>query len=112
MIRVIIIVIVIIIIIIIVRANFHFEGWSYQAQRETPGKFESSNLSMENLSREIGRLMYKASCAKNIYLSIYLSIYLPLSLYICIYIYIYIRLSLVDTLSRPLRGRCAGRRRA
>ena len=32
-----------------------FEGWNSQAHREFPGKFESRNLSRDNLSREIGR---------------------------------------------------------
>ena len=33
-----------------------------QAQREFPGKFESSNLSRDNLSREIGRGSPQQSC--------------------------------------------------
>ena len=31
------------------------KGWNSQAHREFPGKFESSNLSRDDLSREIGR---------------------------------------------------------
>ena len=31
-------------------------GWDAQVQREFPGTFESTNLSMDNLSREIGRM--------------------------------------------------------
>ena len=31
------------------------KGWNSQAHRESPGKFESRNLSRDNLSREIGR---------------------------------------------------------
>ena len=31
------------------------KGWDSQAHRELPGKLESSNLSRDNLSREIGR---------------------------------------------------------
>ena len=30
-------------------------GWSYHVHRGFPGKFESSNLSRDNVSREIGR---------------------------------------------------------
>ena len=33
-----------------------FKGWNPQAHRELPGKFESSNLSRDNVSREIGRM--------------------------------------------------------
>ena len=31
------------------------KGWKSQAHREFPGKFESRNLSRDNLSRETGR---------------------------------------------------------
>ena len=31
------------------------KGWNSQAHREFPGKFESSNVSRGNVSREIGR---------------------------------------------------------
>ena len=31
--------------------------WNFQAHREFPGKFESSNLSRDNASREIGRIV-------------------------------------------------------
>ena len=34
------------------------EGWNSQAHREFPGKFEPSNLRRDNLSREIGRLLF------------------------------------------------------
>ena len=37
------------------KQNPHLKGWNSQAHRELPGKFESSNLSRDNLSREIGR---------------------------------------------------------
>ena len=33
----------------------NYKGWHSQAHRELPGKFESSNLSRDNASREIGR---------------------------------------------------------
>ena len=32
-----------------------FKGWNYHVHRIFPGKFEPSNLSRENFSREIGR---------------------------------------------------------
>ena len=35
--------------------NLDFKGWNSQAHREFPGKFESSNVSRDNVSREIGR---------------------------------------------------------
>ena len=33
----------------------NLKGWNSQTRREFPGKFESSNLSRDNVSREIGR---------------------------------------------------------
>ena len=33
-----------------------FKGWNSQAHREFPGKFDSSNVSRRNGSREIGRI--------------------------------------------------------
>ena len=33
-----------------------FKGWNSHVHGEFPGKFESSNLSRDNLSREIGRM--------------------------------------------------------
>ena len=35
--------------------NLNSKGWNSQAHREVPGKFESSNVSRENVSRGIGR---------------------------------------------------------
>ena len=35
--------------------NLNLKGWKSHVLREVPGKFESSNLSRDNLSREIGR---------------------------------------------------------
>ena len=35
---------------------------NYHVRREFPGKFESRNLSRDNLSREIGRMPYVPSC--------------------------------------------------
>ena len=36
-------------------ANLNVKGWTSHAHREFPAKFESTNLSRDNLSREIGR---------------------------------------------------------
>ena len=36
--------------------NLNSEGWNYHVHREFPGKFESSNLSRDNFSREIVRM--------------------------------------------------------
>ena len=33
------------------------KGWNSQAHRESAGKFESSSVSMDNVSREIGRII-------------------------------------------------------
>ena len=41
--------------------NLNFKGWNSQVHREFPRKFESSNLSRDNLSREIGRRLAVAS---------------------------------------------------
>ena len=35
--------------------NINIKGWNSEARREVPAKFESSNLSRDNLSTEIGR---------------------------------------------------------
>ena len=35
--------------------NLNLKGWNFQAHREFPGKFESSNVSRDNVSRGIGR---------------------------------------------------------
>ena len=37
------------------KQNLNLKRWNSQAHREFPGKFESSNLSRDNPSREIGR---------------------------------------------------------
>ena len=37
--------------------DLNVKGWNSQAHREFPGKFESSNLSRDNLRREIGRMI-------------------------------------------------------
>ena len=34
-----------------------FKGWNSQAHREFPGNVESTNLSRDNISREIGRVL-------------------------------------------------------
>ena len=34
--------------------RLNFEGWNSQARREFPGKFESSDLSRDNATREMG----------------------------------------------------------
>ena len=67
--------------------NVNFKGWNSQDCRGFPGKFESSNLSRDNLSREIGRSPCKDDCGslfqrwslystKTVVLSIKLSGYL------------------------------------
>ena len=43
--------------------NLNFEGWSSHVHGEFPGKFESTNLSRDNLSREIGRASGRAARA-------------------------------------------------
>ena len=40
---------------VLLKRSLHLEGWNSQAHREFPGKFESTSLSRDNLSREIGR---------------------------------------------------------
>ena len=40
------------------RAQSYCKGWNSQAHREFPGKFESRNLSRDNLSREIGCVLF------------------------------------------------------
>ena len=37
------------------KCNLKFKGWNSQAHREFPGKFDSSNVSRDNVSREIVR---------------------------------------------------------
>ena len=37
--------------------NVNLKGWNSQAHRGFPGKFESSNVSRGNVSREIGRTL-------------------------------------------------------
>ena len=37
------------------RTILSLKGWNYQAHRDLPGKFESTNLSRRNVRREIGR---------------------------------------------------------
>ena len=39
--------------------NLNLKGWNFKAHREFPGKFESSNVSRDNVSREIGRTRQK-----------------------------------------------------
>ena len=48
-------------------AYLKFKGWDSQARKEVPGKFETRNLSRENLSREIGRT---SGCFSQAYLTI------------------------------------------
>ena len=36
------------------KRHFNFKGWNSHVHRESPGKFESTHLSRDNLSREIG----------------------------------------------------------
>ena len=37
--------------------NLNSKGWNSQAHKGFPGKFESSNASRDNLSRDIGRIL-------------------------------------------------------
>ena len=39
----------------VTKHNLKFEGWNFQAHRELPGKSESSNVSRDDVIREIGR---------------------------------------------------------
>ena len=39
----------------LLKNNINIKGWNAQARRGFPGKFESSDLSRDNVSREIGR---------------------------------------------------------
>ena len=41
--------------------NLNSKGWNSQALREFPGKFDSSNVSRRNVSREIGRSLWLRS---------------------------------------------------
>ena len=59
--------------------NLNLKGWNSQAHRELLGKFESSNLSRDNLSRELGRSEMRRSVA----------VLQPVNSGRCIYIYIY-----------------------
>ena len=78
--------------------NLDLKGWNSQVHREVPGKFESSNVSRDNVSRGIGRTwlhtmsayaagykstaVYMSGCVKARSRSMYVYIY--------IYIYMYI----------------------
>ena len=89
--------------------NLNLKGWNFQAHRGFSGKFESSNVSGDNVSREIGRSVTGWTDWSNtpnnasrqprltsicmhiyIYIYTYLSIYLSMSLSLSIYIYIYV----------------------
>ena len=39
--------------------NLDFKGWNSQAHKGLPGRFESSNVSRDNDSREIGRSPFR-----------------------------------------------------
>ena len=77
--------------------NINIKRWNSQAHRDFPGRFESSNLSRGNVSREIGltllhccadtraALRALSAVCKIIYIYIYIHTYI----YISIYIYIY-----------------------
>ena len=39
----------------LLKHNLNLKGWNSQAYRGFPGKFDSSNVSRDNVSREIGR---------------------------------------------------------
>ena len=38
---------------VLLKQNLDFKGWNSQAHGEFPGEFDSSNLSRDNISREI-----------------------------------------------------------
>ena len=40
--------------------HISFQGWISHVHGEFAGKFESSNLSRDNLSREVGRTTYRS----------------------------------------------------
>ena len=71
-------------------------GWNSQAHGEFLGWFESSNLSRDNLSWEIGRisglniLYHIIPYYIMLYCYVYLCVYVYIYMYICIHIYIYI----------------------
>ena len=44
------------------KQNLQFKGWNCHVRKEFPGKFESINLSRDNLSREIGRTNWDPLC--------------------------------------------------
>ena len=53
--------------------NLNLKGWNSHAHRGLPGKFESSNLSRDDMSREIGRTTCIIVC---IYIYIYMHTYI------------------------------------
>ena len=59
--------------------NLNFKEWTSHIQRDFPGNYESTNLSRDSLSREIGRSVDL--------LCVYIYIYMYI--YVRIYIYIY-----------------------
>ena len=49
--------------------NVDFKGWNSQAQRGFPGKFDSSNVSRDNVSREIAHI-----CLSRLFVATVLSV--------------------------------------
>ena len=47
-------VVVVVVVVVVLEHNLNVEGWNSLAHRGFPEKFESSNVSRENVSREIG----------------------------------------------------------
>ena len=45
---------------VLIKLNLDFKGWSSQAHREFPGNVESTNVSRDDVSREIGRTVTQA----------------------------------------------------
>ena len=41
------------------KQNLNVKGWNSRVRREFPPRFESSNLSRDNLSRGVGRTVHK-----------------------------------------------------
>ena len=112
-----------------------FKGWNPQVQRGFPGKFESTNPSGDNLSREIGRTARcgatrcdqhwhvtrqssRISDRRCIYIYIYVYIYIYIRerdvyAYTCVYIYIYTYIHIyIYTYSAYHRDKACGRQEA
>ena len=82
------------------QAESWFEGWTSHVRRGFPGKFESTNLSRDDLSSIVGRLGVVVPSGQTVFVTWYvtkqcqrLCIYIYIYIYDCIciiYIYIYV----------------------